>query len=86
MYEVKLDDFDKDFRRDLIITDDDGKRRYCDGGEPEDNYFGRDWKWVELELRRAYAQGRKDAASVALLVADALLVALLVASAVASSV
>jgi len=28
---------------------------YCDGGEPEDNTFTRDWSWVPKELRRAYA-------------------------------
>jgi hypothetical protein len=32
-----------------------------DGGEPEDNTFGRDWRWVPDMIRRAYEQGRADA-------------------------
>lgn len=37
----------------------DGKiiEEYNDGGEPEDNYFARDWNWVLSELQRAYKLG-----------------------------
>lgn len=34
--------------------------RHCDGGEPEDQSFGRDWSWVEGALRQAYAFGVED--------------------------
>ena len=32
----------------------------CDGGEPEDNSFGRDWSWVVGELIEAYKKGVED--------------------------
>ena len=28
-----------------------------DGGEPEDQTFGRDWKWVVEEINKAYQAG-----------------------------
>ena len=31
-----------------------------DGGEPEDNTFGRDWNWVPLALMDAYNKGIED--------------------------
>jgi hypothetical protein len=35
-------------------------RSETDGGEPEDNLFYRDWKWVAEALREAYAFGLED--------------------------
>lgn len=32
----------------------------CDGGEPEDNSFDRDWNWVAKALVEAYNLGYKD--------------------------
>lgn len=32
-----------------------------DGGEPEDQTLGRDWKWVVSALQRAYDAGVADA-------------------------
>ncbi len=32
-----------------------------DGGEPEDNWFFRDWHWVALALKNAYELGLLDA-------------------------
>jgi hypothetical protein len=34
-----------------------------DGGEPEDNTFGRDWAWVPGAIEMAYRLGREDAAA-----------------------
>ena len=51
-----------DYRNMLVITDDQGKRDYWDYGEPEDNSFNRDYKWIAGELRNAYEQGKKDSA------------------------
>lgn len=31
-----------------------------DGGEPEDQTFGRDWCWVPGALQAAYDRGRND--------------------------
>jgi hypothetical protein len=31
-----------------------------DGGEPEDQSFYRDWKWVRAAIERAYALGLDD--------------------------
>ena len=31
-----------------------------DGGEPEDNTFGRDWHWVDGLLSAVYSEGVKD--------------------------
>jgi hypothetical protein len=35
----------------------------ADGGEPEDQSFYRDWKWVLAALEKAYALGLEDGAS-----------------------
>jgi hypothetical protein len=52
---------DSDYRKRLVITHNDVQlREYYDGGEPEDNSFGRDWSWIKGELERAYELGRKD--------------------------
>ena len=32
----------------------------CDGGEPEDQSFGRNWSWVEGALKQAYQFGLED--------------------------
>ncbi len=34
-----------------------------DGGEPEDNSFGRDWSWVAAAIRKAYDLGFADGKS-----------------------
>jgi len=34
--------------------------QHTDGGEPEDQSFGRDWSWVAPALRDAYELGMKD--------------------------
>lgn len=31
-----------------------------DGGEPEDNSFGRDWSWVSGAIEQAYQLGLRD--------------------------
>lgn len=48
------------YRSRLVIMDTSGEREYWDGGEPEDNSFGRDWNWIEGELLAAYEQGKRD--------------------------
>jgi hypothetical protein len=65
-YEVKVERAkdergESDYRNMLVITDDTGSRDYWDYGEPEDNSFHRDWKWIAAELKRAYEQGKADA-------------------------
>lgn len=64
-YEVKIverEDKYADGRSELIIFVD-GKEhsRECDGGEPEDNYFLRNYHWIKPALEAAYLQGQKDA-------------------------
>ena len=41
------------WQRYIVKTDDAGKElnRWTDNGEPEDNYFTRDYKWVLPELQ-----------------------------------
>jgi hypothetical protein len=34
-----------------------------DGGEPEDQSFGRDWYWVVEEINKAYKTGYKEGAN-----------------------
>jgi hypothetical protein len=58
--EAKVDDDGYEYRTTLFITDNEDVREYSDGGEPEDNSFGRDWNWVPKELERAYAAGLRD--------------------------
>ena len=36
---------------------------HWDGGEPEDNTFGRDWSWVDAAIERAYKWGVEDGKS-----------------------
>ena len=46
---------DSNYRRAIIECDADGnfvREVGCDGGEPEDNTFGRDWRWVLVELNK----------------------------------
>ena len=60
-FEVWLSDVDEDGRRDMEV-------RRCgvavfsgaDGGEPEDNLFGRDWAWVKPAIEAAYLYGFSD--------------------------
>lgn len=59
--ETKSEDNGYGYRTTLVITDNEEERGYSDGGEPEDNTFGRDWSWVEMELERAYKAGLRDA-------------------------
>ena len=33
---------------------------HVDGGEPKDNYFFRDWSWIETALEDAYERGLED--------------------------
>jgi hypothetical protein len=48
--------------RHYLIIERDGKLLSChsDGGEPEDNRFGRDWSWVANAIRQAYEFGVQD--------------------------
>jgi len=48
---------EEDERTKLRITCDGNVVDHYDGGEPEDNYFFRDWSWVPDELERAYKTG-----------------------------
>ena len=36
---------------------------HADGGEPEDQSFGRDWSWVPEALEQAYKYGLEDGIS-----------------------
>lgn len=60
-YNVKVEPvpYSHEYRSRLVITDSAGEREYWDGGEPEDNSFGRDWSWIANELRSAYEQGKR---------------------------
>jgi len=51
LYEIRKDP-DDEFRQDLWRINDDGSETLLgsDAGEPEDNLFCRDWKWVLPEL------------------------------------
>jgi len=49
---------DKDDCRSILYRIDDGgvyHYFHCDGGEPEDNWFFRDWSWVPDELNKLAA-------------------------------
>lgn len=48
-------------RSGFVIVDNGVRTVQVDGGEPEDNSFGRDWSWVEGALEAAYAAGLRDA-------------------------
>lgn len=60
-YEIKFEDCGDEGRSALIILHD-GKEvaRHYDGGEPEDNFFFRDWSWVGDALLTAYNYGLID--------------------------
>lgn len=63
MYKVELvDHWEDDFPRSCIIIHCVPERwaEFPDHGEPEDNSFHRDYKWVLPELLFAYKQGRDD--------------------------
>ena len=51
----------EDYVTALVIIDNGEKRYHTDGGEREDQTFGRDWSWVERELKKAYEAGLRDA-------------------------
>lgn len=53
----------RDYQLVLTITVDGEEHEYRDGGEPEDQTFGRDWAWVEGEIERAYLAGLRHGAS-----------------------
>lgn len=65
-YDLQLQNVDEDGEemRDehqcLVITRDDEKTYYYDGGEPEDSSFNRDYSWIMSELQQAYDTGVKD--------------------------
>lgn len=56
-YELREEDNGYRYMRHLIRVDDDGTETLLgsDGGEPEDQSFGRDWAWVPEELNRLAA-------------------------------
>jgi hypothetical protein len=57
-YIVEQSEMNDDYRSKLtIIVDNEVSNEFWDGGEPEDNYFFRDWGWVASELERAYKLG-----------------------------
>lgn len=58
-YSTKLLDDSNEYRT-LRIEDGDKVREYTDGGEPEDQTFWRDWRWVLDELQLAYQAGLRD--------------------------
>lgn len=63
LYEVVMVEDDDGYRcRTTLEVRRSGKvvRSHLDGGEPEDNSFGRDWSWVVGALREAYAFGLAD--------------------------
>jgi hypothetical protein len=71
-FEVTVDDTDKNeaqwwrrYRNTLTIKVDGVEvQQEEDGGEPEDNLFSRDYKWVPQALRDAYALGYAHALEV----------------------
>ena len=60
-YRIGYRGIDMDYEELIIFHDDKEIASYCDGGEPEDNFFLRDWSWVASELKRAYELGMQDA-------------------------
>lgn len=65
-YSVELqpreeDDYGRTY---LVITDDKRIVKHIDGGEPEDNFYGRDWSWVAEELEAAYRAVLRDAKTI----------------------
>jgi hypothetical protein len=63
-YEVSLVDVDGGPGQELrVARSGETIRSETDLGEPEDNMFYRDWKWVPDALREAYAFGLADGAA-----------------------
>ena len=61
-YEVKKEAFGDEGLSELIIMRNGSEvERHSDGGEPEDNYYFRDWRWVKIALEAAYKYGLEDA-------------------------
>ena len=52
---------ERDYRsRLVIIRNGERVREELDFGEPEDNYFSRDWAWVQKAIEEAYRFGYED--------------------------
>ena len=52
------------FRSGFVIVNNGKREIHVDGGEPEDQTFGRDWAWVQGALEEAYEAGRRDQAKI----------------------
>ena len=61
--EIKFSEQGKYEPRSEMTVIHNGKELYTkrDGGEPEDNYFFRDWSWVSDKIKQAYELGLRDA-------------------------
>jgi hypothetical protein len=60
-YSVRFVDLeDEDCSTLVILRNGQEINRYCDGGEPEDSSFCRDWSWVPTALEEAYKFGVED--------------------------
>lgn len=62
MYEIKIISYND--CNELHINIGEAYRRYFDHGEPEDNSFFRDYKWIKDELEAAYKKGMEDGQNV----------------------
>jgi len=60
MYETKIVDWDGGQMLQIWHNGEIVDEQF-DGGEAEDNYFSRDWKWVPDALQKAYEYGKADA-------------------------
>lgn len=63
-FKVELEEVEDKWRdRTRLVVTVDGKRiiEETDGGEPEDQIFGRDWSWVQGAIERAYEVGLQHA-------------------------
>lgn len=45
-------EYDNEFERGFLFDGRTGKEIACDGGEPQDATFARDWSWVVIELNK----------------------------------
>lgn len=59
-YRVTMHEHDGPFQELRVERDGAVIRSECDGGEPEDQLYYRDWSWVPDALREAYEFGLKD--------------------------
>lgn len=66
-FDVIIDEKDEDGNdmpdgRSRLLVFRDGKKvaEHWDGGEPEDQFFFRDWSWVPSALEQAYKWGQED--------------------------